>query len=343
MAVNADLCMAKAFYGRDRVWRQCTRRRVGATDFCTRHKSAESRKHGLWVPSDMAEVVHPEGLPQSYGPDRPCHAEGDHPYPAGWQPQVLLAILDIPDASEPPRKRLKMSDGNDGNGHALDEVTALAAATPKHMPQPKKSQATQKSKASQPKKSKSSPKALTPAQQAVIAGTNRLKPAQELVLADYAHFCQSNFEDWLGRQTDVGERISTRCGDVWVSDLAFYAFFVQSAESFTHLTLHSKFRDLKTALYNLDVPRNKLPAWLSPSADIPSRMAQFFRTSKQAVAHTEDPAREKGSVLTDHGMKWILSLIVKQLQGKASAAELRDALFLWVSMGRSHRRGLYVR
>jgi hypothetical protein len=262
------------------------------------------------------------------------------PLPAEWRPPVvLLAILDDPNAAEPPQKKRRVL-----------KDSAVLGATPKTKPKPIAHKAKAqppggvkgKAKCSMPKPP---PQALSAAQQAVVASTKKLKPSQELVLGDYVDFCKSNADDWLSSQCDVGERILTSHGTIWISDLAFYAFFVQAADQnkYTHLTLHSKFRDLKAAVWSLELPSEKVPGWINPKADTPSLMSSFFRTSKAAVAHTEEPAREKGFLLTEHGQKWILHLIVKHIQATCSPTEIRDALFLWVGMGRSHRKGFSVR
>ena len=378
MAVYTDNCRAKAFNGTNREWKQCSRRHAPGSEFCARHKTEEQRKHGIWSAEPAAEgdavvagglvagepiaggdnavpqrddvvadgenvvagewrhLSQPHGSPISYGPDFPPLGE--------WRPPILLAILDDPNAVEPPPKKRKVSGGK-----------AVLGATAKTKPKPlaPKAQLAPKAKARRPAgvrgkakcaTTKPPPSALSATQQAVVANAKKLKPSQELVLGDYVDFCKLNADDWLSSQCDVGEKIDTPNGDIWISDLAFYAFFVQAAEAkYTHLTLHSKFRDLKKAIWSLELSAAKVPGWINFKADAPPLMSAFFRTSKAAAAHSEDPAKEKAFLLTEHGQRWILHLIVKHMQGTCSPTEIRDGLFLWVAMGRSHRIGFRVR
>jgi hypothetical protein len=71
---------------------------------------------------------------------------------------------------------------------------------------------------------------------------------------------------------------------------------------------------LKAALWSLDIPAPQVPAWLNQKADPPPLMTNFFRESKQALVHSEEPDREKGFVLTEHGQRWILSVVVKHMK-----------------------------
>jgi hypothetical protein len=227
---------------------------------------------------------------------------------------VRLALCNAPWAdigagSQPPLKKRKLS---------------VLGATPKRAAAPSPILATD---------NKLQPSLLA---KVIARSANKKCDTQQKEATAYALFCQANSKE-LGQLPNIGQLVQTKVGSLWLSEVGINAYLVALMDSLVSRTVYEKFLAIKAGLRSLGLPGGVLPAWMEPKASPPTLVNQTFRQQKQEDYKSQAPAKEKGFIEPDKLMSYVLDTIAKDIQGLANQVQMRDALVLWVMVGRSHR------
>ncbi len=327
--MDASFCKAKAFNGKDRVYKQCGHKRVLGSEWCTRHLQSGAG-HGVWDGKQEAGVaMQPDAVPAvpkakaKTKPSRPAlrkamakmlNSADPAPVPQPPVPQ-LLALACLLNGDEPPLALLDIPWAE------YVEVGYHPSAQPKSKP----ARPVQNDFAEAP-----------PAKFARIRDLASPKKEAGDQINLFIDFCERNWYE-LTKLPNIGNAVVLGTGKVFLSEVAVAAFLGEYLETQPLKTVQSKFCNLKAGLRSLSLPENQLPAWAAARTQSPPLIHALWTDEKKSTFKSEEAATEQGFVLLEHILAWATHLILKDKEGQCSEQEIFGALFLWTMAGRSHR------
>lgn len=314
--VDQAMCLARAFSGKLRIWKQCGHRKLPGQQFCSRH-AGKVLKHGLWeqVPPPEAVVPMPHNAPAALAPAPAPLPAPRAPQAASMPPAPLLCLMNEPWwPDEPPLKKQKTQKA--ANKPAKDSPLTPGAKEPEPQRYSKLSQ------------------------EALAKVTSLCTPSKrdQDVLCDYVAFCKANTDELL-KLPGIGTKHATDAGQFFLSDVGIAAWLQQLLASLAIGTVYNKFAALKKGFRGLNLNANIVPHWLEPSASAPPGVTKILREAKKTSFKAEPVEDTKGALTQMQVMEYVVAMIIQDKAGNGTQKLIANCFLLWVMAGRAHRIG----
>lgn len=322
-------CIAKAYNGKERVFKQCSHNQVPGSTYCFRHK-ATPPKHGDWVqpapvPAVAAAKAHPAAPPAALAP--PPVPVAAHPavLPAALAPPLGPAAVAPPVLVLPPQPLkallpISWAEHVEVGLQLGAKPKSAGPAVPPQMPAGEGEPALKKPRLD------------------VAALAKICSPSQQSMDAVrlFSGFCTEYQQDLL-ELPEIGELFEIGGHQMFLSDIAVAAWLQKLLEVYELKKLYGQFTSLKKGLLSFNINASIAPHWLQQAASTPPAVTKILKAEKADTLLGSKPVQEKGFLTRQNILDYCLSVIEADYVQPVSQKEICNAFLAWAQAGRGHR------